>query len=440
MFAARHLTAWTMAVGLLVPSAVTAAAEPSGADQSDIPGLHAHDGREKQADAATRSYFPDGDVGEEWPASHGNTQGKRQIASATAGRPDVALHAPVARQAGLDRVRQPAAAVPAPQMVAAVTAPVPVQATELPVVAPPAHLPAATAQHALATTDGPPAAHTVADPAATQTTESDMPAPPVLDEDAAREAAQELTRAFRHEVPQARTVSAAYKAEWVELARQQIEQAGYTIDRPQVIVVVDRNPTVQRLCLILALPNTQEWQVIGSTNISTGRTGHKHYYITPTGVFTNTADRLGYRALGTKNENGIMGNGTKGMRVWDFGWQIAEKGWLPSREKGPIRLEMHATDPVFLEQRLGHMASAGCIRIPAALNIFIDRHGLLDVEYERKAAVDRRFKALLRADRTPSPISGLAVVVVDTAGQVQDAGKTAALKDQSPRHQPATNG
>ncbi|MFT9417625.1 L,D-transpeptidase [Acetobacter sp.] len=257
--------------------------------------------------------------------------------------------------------------------------------------------------------------------------------PPVLGEDAARQEAWALTLAFRREVPVAVSVSSAYKAAWVALARQQLEQAGYVLDRPQVLVVVDRNPKVQRLCLILAIPGSADWQVIGSTKVSTGTTGRQYYYITPTGVFPNSATRLGYRALGTKNENGIMGNGTTGMRVWDFGWQWAEKGWLPSRDKVQIRLEMHATDPVYLEQRLGRTASEGCIRIPSSLNVFIDRHGLLDTEYEQRATVDRRFAALLRKDRVASPIAGLLVVVVDTTGLVIPPA-TAAFKNEGTPH------
>ncbi|MCX2559963.1 L,D-transpeptidase [Acetobacter farinalis] len=244
-----------------------------------------------------------------------------------------------------------------------------------------------------------------------------LPDLPVLNEAEARAEATRLNSAFRHEVPVALKVSATQKAAWITLAQEQIHQASFRLDRPQVLLVVDRNPAVQRMCLMLALPGRSDWQVIGSTKVSTGTTGRKFYYITPTGVFTNTADILGYRALGTKNENGIMGNGTKGMRVWDFGWQWAEKGWLPSREKGQIRLEMHATDPVYLESRLGHVASEGCIRIPSSLNVFIDKHGLIDAEYEQMAVIDDRFRALLRPDRVASRLAGSAVVVVDSANR-----------------------
>ncbi|KXV75300.1 hypothetical protein AD953_08065 [Acetobacter malorum] len=208
------------------------------------------------------------------------------------------------------------------------------------------------------------------------------------------------------------------------LARQQLERSAYRPNKSQVLVVVDRNPRVQRLALVVVNLNDQTWRTLGSTRISTGTKGRKHHYITPTGVFTNSTDRLGYRAEGTKNKHGIMGNGTHGMRVWDFGWQQAAKGWLASREQGPIRLEMHATDPDLLEKRLGHTASAGCIRIPAALNVFLDRHGLLDADYEEKSRTDKRFRALLRKDRVPSPLSGVAVVVIDSSSNLKHAAFT----------------
>jgi len=73
------------------------------------------------------------------------------------------------------------------------------------------------------------------------------------------------------------------------------------------------------------------------------------------------------------------------MRVWDFGWQPAEKGWTAEQETAEIRLLVHATDPDYLEQRLGRPASKGCVRIPAAMNRYLDHYGVLDAEYEREA-------------------------------------------------------
>ena len=192
------------------------------------------------------------------------------------------------------------------------------------------------------------------------------------------------------------------------------------IDCPQLLVVVDRNPLVQQLAMVLARPDG-EWQAVGGTKVSTGSTGRFDHYITPCGVFRLTKAVLGYRAEGTLNENGIRGLGAKGMRVWDFGWQVAMKGWAagPGKpDRTPIRLMMHATDPARLEQRIGHPASQGCIRIPSAMNRFLDRHGVLDAEYERLAATDARFRALLLPGREPTPLAGNTLVVVDSGEQV----------------------
>ncbi|KXV22663.1 L,D-transpeptidase [Gluconobacter japonicus] len=200
---------------------------------------------------------------------------------------------------------------------------------------------------------------------------------------------------------------------FITLAQEELTKSGLPISRPQLVMVVDRNEKIQHLDFVLALPD-EPWVSIGGTPVSTGTTGRKYYYITPTGVFQNTADRLGYRAEGTKNKYGIRGIGAKGSRVWDMGWQTALKGWLPKHETGQIRLEIHATDPQFLEWRLGHPASEGCIRIPATMNHFMDHYGLIDALYEQAADYDPRFSALLPKDREQTPIAGDLVIVVDS--------------------------
>ncbi len=156
--------------------------------------------------------------------------------------------------------------------------------------------------------------------------------------------------------------------------------------------MVDRDPSVQQLRIILARPDAP-WQVIGGSKVSTGQAGRHGYFITPVGVFLHTDGILDYRALGTFNENHIRGLGLKGMRVWDFGWQTAERGWGVDRDTVEIRLEMHATDPEYLEQRLGRPASEGCVRVPATMNRFLDVHGVLDADYERAAQEDPRFQS-----------------------------------------------
>lgn len=209
----------------------------------------------------------------------------------------------------------------------------------------------------------------------------------------------------------------ARDAEWVALARAETATAGFAVDHPQLLVVVDRNPRVQQLMVVMAQP-MGDWKAIGGTKVSTGATGRWDYYVTPRGVFRHTDMILGFRAEGTPNENGVRGLGARGMRVWDFGWQVAMKGWAEAvgkPDRTPIRLMMHATDPDKLESRIGRPASQGCIRIPSALNRFLDRHGVLDADYERVAVADIRFRTLLGPERTPTPLAGTALVVVDSS-------------------------
>ena len=76
---------------------------------------------------------------------------------------------------------------------------------------------------------------------------------------------------------------------------------------------------------------------------------------------------------------------------------------------------MHATDPDYLEQRLGRAASQGCIRIPATMNRFLDVHGVLDADYERAAQSDSRLLSILLPERQPSSLAGNALVVLDSS-------------------------
>jgi hypothetical protein len=175
-----------------------------------------------------------------------------------------------------------------------------------------------------------------------------------------------------------------------------------------------RGPSVQQMRVVLARPDGA-WESLGGIKISTGQMGRRDYYLTPTGVFLHTDAILDWRAEGTFNTQHIRGLGLKGMRVWDFGWQLATKGWRTGEEQGEIRLLLHSTDPDYLEQRLGRPASKGCVRIPAAMNRFLDRHSILDADYEQVAKDDPRFEALLLPGRTPTPLAGNALVVVDSS-------------------------
>ena len=252
-----------------------------------------------------------------------------------------------------------------------------------------------------------------------------LPDQPTLTPAQSTAEADRLRTALAAEVPHLLILSPDAKQAWINRAKAQAAAANLQIDRPQLVVVVDRNPRVQSLLIMVANPSTPgpptpgpaaSWEVIGGTHVSTGQPNRKLYYVTPTGVFLHTADILDFRAQGTFNENHIRGYGLKGMRIWDFGWQWATKGWRPDGERGQIRLQLHATDPQYLEQRLGRPASEGCVRVPATLNRFLDRHGVLDVDYEQQATQDIRYRALLLADRRPSPLSRHTLIVIDSSG------------------------
>jgi lipoprotein-anchoring transpeptidase ErfK/SrfK len=223
-----------------------------------------------------------------------------------------------------------------------------------------------------------------------------------------------LRAALMREVPGVTIDKSEHEQAWITQTQAAVAASGPTIDRPQFLVVVDRNPSVQQMRVVLARPDGA-WESLGGIKISTGQMGRRDYYLTPTGVFLHTDAILDWRAEGTFNTQHIRGLGLKGMRVWDFGWQLATKGWRTGEEQGEIRLLLHSTDPDYLEQRLGRPASKGCVRIPAAMNRFLDRHSILDADYEQVAKDDPRFEALLLPGRTPTPLAGNALVVVDSS-------------------------
>ena len=250
-----------------------------------------------------------------------------------------------------------------------------------------------------------------AQPAALNPSTAEPPVSAALDD---KPEVARLRAALMREVPSVIIDKSEREQAWITETKAAIAAGGPTIDRPQLLVVVDRNPDVQQMRIVLARPNGA-WESLGGSKASTGQTGRRDYYLTPIGVFLHTDAILDWRAEGTFNANHIRGLGLKGMRVWDFGWQLATKGWGTGEDQGEIRLLLHATDPAYLEQRLGHPASKGCVRIPAAMNRFLDHYGILDSDYEQVAKADPRFEALLLSTRAPTPLVGNALVVVDSS-------------------------
>jgi len=217
--------------------------------------------------------------------------------------------------------------------------------------------------------------------------------------------------AFAREVDLRLQVPAEAQAEYAARLEQALAQAGVDDMRPQYFVLVDRSARVQAGFVYWRSPEGA-WQLIGAAPVATGRPGEFQHFLTPLGAFAHSLANPDFRAEGTRNALGIRGYGLKGMRVYDFGWVEAERTW-DAAGLSPMRLQMHATDPELLEPLLGTWHSEGCIRIPARLNVFIDRYGLLDADYEAALRAGHPLW-MLRADREPTPWPGRWLVVVDS--------------------------
>lgn len=225
----------------------------------------------------------------------------------------------------------------------------------------------------------------------------------------------ELQGAFAQEVDRRLDVPATAQRSYAERLQRALAAAKVPDLANQYVVAVDRNPNVQALFLFWRGNAHQHWQMVGASPVSTGMPGKFEHFITPLGVFLHTPENMDYRAEGTKNENGIRGYGAKGMRVYDFGWQQARRGWGKPASSA-MRFQMHATDPDRLEFLLGERHSKGCVRIPATLNAFLDRHGVLDAEYEKRQK-ETQSVAVLHGDRKPVKDAGRYLVVLDSGAE-----------------------
>lgn len=231
-----------------------------------------------------------------------------------------------------------------------------------------------------------------------------------------QESGTKLAALYRQQVDRQLRIPDAEQAAYATLLAETLRGAGLVSIRAQYVVVVDRSVFVQA-AMIFWTSEQGDFHFIGASPASTGQPGRFEHFQTPTGVFDHTLDNPDFRAEGSRNENGIRGYGLKGLRVYDFGWVTAPRGW-GDRSAGEMRLQLHSTDPDLLEPRLGSAQSKGCIRIPASMNLFIDRYGLLDAHYEQAMAAGQKFWVLSPV-REPTPWSGQYLVVVDTQRQTR---------------------
>jgi len=228
-------------------------------------------------------------------------------------------------------------------------------------------------------------------------------------------------QAFAAEVDMRLEVPAAEQERYARRLAAALAEAGVvapSVPAAEYFALVDRSPRVQAVFLYWRSAQGS-WQFIGASPVSTGLPGEFEHFLTPLGVFEHTPANPDFRAEGTRNELGFRGYGREGMRVYDFGWVSGERTWDFGGE-GKLRLQMHATDPERLEPRLGERHSEGCIRIPATLNTFLDRHGILDAGYEARAR-EGRAPRVLRADREPTTSPGRWLVVVDSQRRTRPA-------------------
>jgi hypothetical protein len=230
-----------------------------------------------------------------------------------------------------------------------------------------------------------------------------------------------LALTFQREVDRRLDVPQQDQARYAQLLETALASVATPITTSQYVVMVDRNPHVQAIFVywLDAQAASDRLHFIGASPASTGKPGPFDHFITPLGVFAHTLDNKDYRAEGTLNELGIRALGRKGMRVYDFGWVQGERGWGRGGQS-QMRLLLHATDPDYLEPHLGVAMSKGCIRIPATLNTFIDRYGLLDADYEQAQANGKKLW-VLRPDRIPTPWSGRYLVIVDSGSTERPA-------------------
>ena len=221
----------------------------------------------------------------------------------------------------------------------------------------------------------------------------------------------EWSAQFAREVDHRLDVPLADQQQMIALLEQSLADASLANPAVQSFVVVDRSPQIQAAFIVL---RTQAggWYWVGATAVSTGKTGSFEHFLTPLGVFAHTLENPDFRAQGTFNKNHIRGYGLRGRRVFDFGWQLAERGWGVGGTS-QMRLQMHATDPQVLEPRLGGVASEGCIRIPGTLNAFLDQHGILDADYEQ-ALASGKVLWVIKPDRQTIPWPGRYMVIIDS--------------------------
>ncbi|AOI87623.1 hypothetical protein NUV26_03810 [Burkholderia pseudomultivorans] len=261
---------------------------------------------------------------------------------------------------------------------------------------------------------------------ATPASEAAPPTPPrrhpplsAQEAESATVRAIDMRKRFAQEVTRRLNVPASEQRAYGVRLQKALDDANLGDLAGEYVAMVDRAPNVQAIFIYFRATPANAWLMIGASPVGTGLPGQYDHFLTPLGVFHHTPDNMDFRAEGTTNENGIRGYGRRDMRIYDFGWVDGERGWGKGGTS-QMRFQMHATDPDRLEPLLGIRHSKGCVRIPASLNTFLDRHGILDDDYQARVEAGKSFW-VLRADRDITPIAGRYLVVIDSARKTRPA-------------------
>ncbi len=228
-----------------------------------------------------------------------------------------------------------------------------------------------------------------------------------------------MRQTFAKEVDRRLNVPLAAQQANGRLLQHALDDHGHGALANEFVVLVDRSENVQALFVYFRAKPGDAWSMIGASPVSTGRPGTYDHFLTPLGVFQHVPGNMDFRAEGTENEFKIRGYGARDMRIYDFGWADGERGWGKGGVS-PMRFQMHATDPEKLEPLLGMRHSKGCVRIPSTLNAFFDHHGILDAQYEARAA-EGESMWVLKPTRQTTPWAGHYLVVVDSGAKARPA-------------------
>jgi hypothetical protein len=284
------------------------------------------------------------------------------------------------------------------------------------------------------------AASAASEAAASEAAAPEVPLPPEAPEPNAAQrsglapkGAYAMRQTFAQEVDRRLTVPAADQQAYGRALQHALDENGHGDLANEFVALVDRAENVQALFVYFRAKPGDAWSMIGASPVSTGRPGSYDHFLTPLGVFQHVPANMDFRAEGTLNEFKIRGYGARDMRIYDFGWAEGERGWGKGGVS-PMRFQMHATDPEKLEPVLGMRHSKGCVRIPSTLNAFFDHHGILDAQYEARAA-EGQSMWVLKPNRQTTSWAGHYLIVIDTARKTRPAwspGPGKAARQQVP--------